>query len=223
MSDDSTRGDQTRLRLLETATEIFAHNSYDSVRTRMLADAANVNQAAIPYYFGGKKGLYMAVAQRVAADLEAQTRDLRKRTDEILQRSPPAPRDEVVRTLHEVLSEFVLGSLGKPSRSARAGFIIREQQHPTEAFDLIYTQAMEPLHRAITALVARLRERPSEDPDCILHAHALLGQIIGFITAGTTLLRRLGQTQLSTSQVEQIAELVGSLAAAPFTANSPDD
>lgn len=217
-SGDHARGDRTRLQLLDAATEIFASNNYDSVRTRMLSDAAGVNQAAIPYYFGGKEGLYLAVAQRIAEALEEQTRALRRQADDALRRNPPAPRAEILRTLHRVLSGFARSSLEEPGRAARTAFIVREQLHPTKAFDLIYGHAMEPLHRAVGALIARLDEQPEDDPRCILHAHALLSQVIGFATGRTALLRRLGQTRLSPKQIGQIADLAGTLATAPFAA-----
>src|SRR5271154_6910627 len=60
------RGDATRMRLIEAAIEIFAANGFDGTSTRMLAERAQANLAAIPYYFGGKTGLYRAAAQHIA-------------------------------------------------------------------------------------------------------------------------------------------------------------
>jgi TetR/AcrR family transcriptional regulator, regulator of cefoperazone and chloramphenicol sensitivity len=63
------RGDATRKRLIETAIEIFAVNGFDGTSTRMLAERAQANLGAIPYYFGGKAGLYRAAAQHIADGL----------------------------------------------------------------------------------------------------------------------------------------------------------
>src|SRR5271154_4237312 len=63
------RGDATRTRLIEAAIEIFAANGFDGTSTRMLAERARANLGAIPYYFGGKAGLYRAAAQHIADGL----------------------------------------------------------------------------------------------------------------------------------------------------------
>lgn len=56
------RGDVTREKLLSASVDVFGRYGFDGATTRMLADAAGVNLQAIPYYFGGKEGLYIATA-----------------------------------------------------------------------------------------------------------------------------------------------------------------
>lgn len=51
----------TREKLVEAATVLFAWKGFAGVSIRELAKAANVNSALISYYFGGKEGLYGAV------------------------------------------------------------------------------------------------------------------------------------------------------------------
>src|SRR5271167_119287 len=63
------RGDATRKRFIEAAIEIFGVNGFDGTSTRMLAERARANLGAIPYYFGGKAGLYRAAAQHIADGL----------------------------------------------------------------------------------------------------------------------------------------------------------
>ncbi|MEJ2479182.1 MAG: CerR family C-terminal domain-containing protein [Acidihalobacter sp.] len=205
---DSARGDQTRQRLLDTAVDIFAHSAYDSVRTRMLADAAGVNQAAIPYYFGGKEGLYLAVAQRIAERLGGKVKALAELAEPFLDDAAPASDEALESALRTLLANFARVIIGHPEPRASVAIILREQQQPTKAFDLLYSQAMEPLHRAVTALVARLDKVDDDSEEAILHAHALLGQVLGFIAGHTTLLRRLGQQRLETGQIEYVARLL---------------
>jgi TetR/AcrR family transcriptional regulator, regulator of cefoperazone and chloramphenicol sensitivity len=205
---DSARGDLTRQRLLETAVEIFAHSAYDSVRTRMLADAAGVNQAAIPYYFGGKEGLYLAVAQRIAERLGGEISALTAQAAPLLDEAAQASDDAIELALRGILADFARVILIQPEPHASAAIILREQQQPTKAFDLLYRQAMAPLHCTMTALVARLDKLDVDSPEAILHAHMLLGQVLGFIAARTTLLRRLGQQQIEPPQIEYIASLL---------------
>ncbi|MDQ5888246.1 MAG: TetR/AcrR family transcriptional regulator, regulator of cefoperazone and chloramphenicol, partial [Pseudomonadota bacterium] len=57
-----TRAEETRKRLIEAGIELFGRDGFDAVTTRQLAEVAGVNQAAIPYHFAGKEGVYQAVA-----------------------------------------------------------------------------------------------------------------------------------------------------------------
>ena len=54
-------GQQARLRLLDAGLTLFADKGFANTSTRELAQAAQVNVAAISYYFGDKEGLYRAV------------------------------------------------------------------------------------------------------------------------------------------------------------------
>src|SRR5690349_13798038 len=58
-------GSDAKQRLLEAGLELFGLYNLEGTTTRQLAQRAGVNQAAIPYYFGGKEGLYLAVVQHL--------------------------------------------------------------------------------------------------------------------------------------------------------------
>lgn len=65
-----------------------------------------------------------------------------------------------------------------------------------------------------------------EQPDQrqqILMTHALMGQILAFRTARTTVLRRLGQTQLSARDVDEIAEQIFQLTLHAIKARTTGD
>jgi TetR/AcrR family transcriptional regulator, regulator of cefoperazone and chloramphenicol sensitivity len=53
-------GVQARERILGAALRLFADQGYDGTSVREIAQAADVNIAAIAYYFGDKAGLYRA-------------------------------------------------------------------------------------------------------------------------------------------------------------------
>ncbi len=58
-----------RARLLEAALEVFGTCNLEGATTRQLAERAGVNQAAIPYYFGGKEGLYRAAVESIVGHM----------------------------------------------------------------------------------------------------------------------------------------------------------
>jgi TetR/AcrR family transcriptional regulator len=53
----------SRNKLMDAATRLFALKGYAAVSIRELAQAAAVNSALINYHFGGKDGLYLAVLE----------------------------------------------------------------------------------------------------------------------------------------------------------------
>ncbi|HUA78151.1 MAG TPA: TetR family transcriptional regulator, partial [Acetobacteraceae bacterium] len=66
------RGEDTRLRILRAALEVFAAEGYEGASTRLLAQRAGVNLPAIQYYFGSKEGLYTAVIDQIAERMETR-------------------------------------------------------------------------------------------------------------------------------------------------------
>ena len=57
--DDRER--ETRQRLIESATRLFAERGFAKVTVREICKAARANVAAVNYHFGGKNGLYQEI------------------------------------------------------------------------------------------------------------------------------------------------------------------
>lgn len=55
--------ERSRQQLQAAALDEFAAKGYAGARVQDIADRAGVNKQLIPYYFGGKEGLYRALAQ----------------------------------------------------------------------------------------------------------------------------------------------------------------
>ena len=61
--------DDTKARILLTAEALFAENGFANTSLRMITQAANVNLAAVNYYFGSKEALIQDIFQRRLAPL----------------------------------------------------------------------------------------------------------------------------------------------------------
>lgn len=204
----SVRGAATRQRLLKAGTRIFAEKDYSAVTTRELADAARANQAAIVYHFRNKEGLYLAVAEYVAAQMRSRFASALPGSDS----AKHAPsRTGAARQLHEFLRALARGLIAIPEHSAMVEFIMREQAHPGAAFDLLYGSYLGEMHRHATGLVARATNRADGDPEAIADAHAIIGMALAFTVARATFLRRVSRTRYSATQVEQLAKRVADL------------
>ena len=202
--------EQTRQRLIDAGLLLFGEAGLHGTSTRALAETAGVNLNAILYHFGGKDGLYKAVAHHVAETTGAMIRSAATRHI-----APDAlDPEEAASTAAAIVSSIAAVILGAPDATARGSFIIREQLQPTVAFDVLYEGFIGPAHRALTNLVARTLDLPGDDPAAVLHAHGLLGQALIFVLARATLLRRLGDDTLSTERIDAIVRSVETQVAA---------
>jgi AcrR family transcriptional regulator len=132
----------TRARLLQAAIRLFAHQGFAKTSTRELAEAAQVNVAAISYHFGDKAGLYRA------AFLEPMdpTEDLARFTD------PALP-------LADALAGFYAGFL-EPLRQGEDARLctklhLREMLESTGIIQNGLAGSIQPLHDALLALLVR--------------------------------------------------------------------
>ena len=68
---DKTRGQETKLRVLEEACKVFAEKGYRDATHAEICRRAGTNIAAINYYFSSKEILYQSVFDHLAAKEDA--------------------------------------------------------------------------------------------------------------------------------------------------------
>ena len=205
---------QTRERLLKAALHCFGNHDYDGVSTRQIVEAAGANISAISYHFGGKRPLYLATAAFLAEKIHAAHSEHLEHVRAETERIACGPDDPAGcrHLLHNLLKQYATTLLTSEFGEDGPGFIFREQLQPTEAFDLLYKHLFEPMNNSISRLVALIRGIPPSHREVLLVTHALMGQIIGFRIARSTLLRRLDQSEYNHQDEQQIPQLVASLA-----------
>jgi AcrR family transcriptional regulator len=185
---------------------MFATHGFDAASTREVAESAGVNQAAILYHFGGKDGLYLAVAEAIAArGREAMRAHLAAGT---VPSTPAAART----ALAALLRGLVRGLLTVAGDGNAAAFIVREQAAPGPAFDCLYREYLAPVHSRVTALVAAATGRGTRDTAAVLDAHAIIGMALAFAVARETALRRAGWSAYTEAHLDRIADAVVTLA-----------
>lgn len=168
--------EESKRRLVEAGLDLFGRYSFDGVSTRDLADRADVNLAAIQYYFGSKEGLYLAVTRCIVERWQEWIAPSLAKIDEALDENPD---DETCFFLLCELLDRMLDYMLRESEHVRwMGIIIREQIEPTGAFDILYQGVMEPLHDCFRRLVANLLDLPSQETR--VRAFAVFGQVLMF-------------------------------------------
>ena len=189
------RGDLTREKLLTASIDVFGRYGFDGATTRMLTDAAGVNQQAIPYYFGSKEGLYIATAEFIAQQIGVHVSPMREKVRGRFLRADEAgdPVGEAeARALLTQIVETVAALFVSKESEPWARFLIREQMYPTEAFRRIYDAVMSPMFDVVGRLVAiMLRDDPASE-HIRLRTLSLLGSVLVFRMAHAAVMAKLG-------------------------------
>jgi TetR/AcrR family transcriptional regulator, regulator of cefoperazone and chloramphenicol sensitivity len=193
----------TRTRLLEAGLDHFGRVGFEGANIRAIAAAAGANIAAINYHFGGKRGLYLAVANHIVEGISGAIGPIAAEIIAIAAKPRLAPEEA-----RAALGRFVrtagrlLATSPKAERWAR--FILREQLDPTDAFEIIYNSIMGRMHRTLTALVAAVLELDPESEQARLEAFSLLGQALIFRFARAAVLKRMGWEAIGEEEADRI-------------------
>jgi hypothetical protein len=89
-----------------------------------------------------------------------------------------------------------------------ARLILREQQSPSAAFELLYERVMGRVLGMLRRLVAGIRGTDPDAVDTRLTALTIVGQVLVFRVAHAAVLRQLGWTKVGPAQVAQIQDRI---------------
>ena len=185
------RGEATRLRIIRTALDVFGTLGFEEASTRLIADRAGVNLAALHYYFAGKDGVYRACAEHIAAYGEQMIGPFLMRLETPLA-NPRLTRRQLRTLLRETLDGFAELLVSPHEPPNWIAFVLREQMNPTAAYGVLHERVSGPLIRAVGALVGRLIGRPADAEETILRTLAMLGPLMLFRRARGVALFALG-------------------------------
>lgn len=150
LSEDSagTRADAPAGRLIAAAGPVFAQRGFDRAPVREIAKQAEVNVAAVSYYFGDKMGLYRAVIAAIRQNRE------REFPTPVLGDAPA--EQTLYRLVHTLLSRMLSGD----EEGWEALLMMREMQHPTAALEEMIQEYFKPIYDAICQTIAELLGSP---------------------------------------------------------------
>ena len=201
------RGTETRLRIVETALEVFGAVGFEEASTRVIADRAGVNLAALHYYFASKQGLYHACAEHIAAYGETVIAPFVTRIETALADPRMTPRRQrvLLREVLDALAERLVSPNDPPSWIA---FVLREQMNPTPAYMVLHQRVSGRLIGAAAALVGRLMGQKATAEDTILRTFAMLGPLVIFQRARGATLHTLGWADFGGPRLAMVKDVL---------------
>tara|TARA_Y100000813_G_scaffold188485_1_gene162766 strand:+ start:1030 stop:1719 length:690 start_codon:yes stop_codon:yes gene_type:complete len=196
------RGDATRDALLATAIDVFGQVGFHAASTRAIARQASVNQALIAYHFRNKEGLYLAAFAHMAARIKERIGPVAEAVRADLALDDAAGRDRHLASLCRMTDALAALLAGEES-APWARLIIREQQSPGPAFDVIFDGVMRPVSQVMIDLVSRLDpDGRAGDPRLVVAT--VIGQILMFRMARAAAMRVMGWTAVGATEISQI-------------------
>lgn len=208
------RGDATRQALIEAAVSVFGRDGFHAASTRALAEAAGVNQALIGYHFGGKDELYLAAIDHIAQRITQRMGPLAKEIGDLVHAlegdaaGQPAADGNVYLSLLHRITDALAQMLTDPESTAWARLILREQQDPSPAFEVLYGGLMGRLLALTTHLAGRVRGIDPQSVEAHLLAITIFGQVLVVRAARAAVLRHMNWPRFEAEHIQRIQSLV---------------
>lgn len=190
-------------RLLDTAIEQFGRRGLEGASTRAIAAAAQTAMSSITYHYGGKEGLYLAAAQRIAKQIGLHFAAALEHAPDPETLDPHGAIEQIV-----VLGDSFLSMMLNPEAASWARFIVREQMEPTEAFDVLWGEFMGRVAGRLVKLVQRAGNGRWKAAEARVRAVALIGQVLVFRVARATVMRVTGWDEIGATQAGDIRRVV---------------
>lgn len=194
--DLAIHSNETRAKMTHAAIEVFGAFGYEGASTRTLAERAEVNLAAIPYHFGGKRGLYLAAAQAIADYA-------RERIEPVVVRLGDGSRGDHATRIDEALSSFIHLVIGLEAETWTP-FFVRCERDADDAFRMIYEEAVFRFERALTKTAAEAIGCDAGDESLRIRVAIVIASIVNFRTLRNMTLSTLGWDQLNPVRLERL-------------------
>ncbi len=190
------KDENSKSRILEAATTLFAQKGFDGTSIREICKKANVNLCMISYYWGGKQELYNGIIENL---LEKQIEYSKGFLD--LNKNPKDMSiDECTSLLTTIADKFVDFFYTNIS-SDLIVLLLKEQQRP----DFI---VKSPVLDYMRSVVARVLNKEPDDRLVIFKTLFLLSQVNSPRILPAFSLRQLGQKDFSKEDIKIIKENV---------------
>jgi AcrR family transcriptional regulator len=179
--------DSTKERILNEAEVLFAEKGFDAVSVREITTAAECNLAAMNYHFGHKQDLYLEVfrarwvprAKRVQACFRSS-----------LPSQGPLSPTVVARALAEA---FIVGPLSDQERQRHHQLMARELAQPTEAFELLAEEVIQPFFKELAELFRTFMPKGLAEERLMLNIFSIFAMVLYFNFARVAVSRITGR------------------------------
>ena len=191
----------TKDRILAAAGDIFGKMGFKDATIRRIAQAAEVNIAAINYHFRDKEGLYGAVLEdvfRTGFSRFPATMDLPADAD-------PSQR---LRAIIRAMFYRLQSGEGWGGISGRGRLIARELLDPSPAFEAILDRYIKPHKELLTAIIVDIMGGNPGPEKLLPCAISIIGQCIYYAFASGVIRKISAEDAPTEANIERLADFV---------------
>lgn len=186
----------TRERILEIACEVFTEHGFRNTTIREICHKAQVNVAAVNYYFNSKEKLYEDVCKHIFGFSPEDT-DPRFTLGE-----SKKPEEK----LKAFIRYFLLNILGNDKSNRREIIMGREMIEPTGAFDIVIKDMIKPRFQQLHAIVKALMGKDTEDEIVRRCCFSIVGQCLYYRFARPVVLKLNPKQKYDNAGIEKLAD-----------------
>ena len=196
MNTDTKKDENSKSRILEAATKLFAQKGFDGASIREICKLADVNLCMISYYWGGKQELYNGIIEDL---IEKQIEYSKSFLD--LNRNPQNMSTKECVDLLITISDRLVNFFYTNVSSDLIVILLKEQQK----LDFI---VKSPVLDYMRSVVARILNKDVNDRLVIFKTLFMLSQVNSPRILPAFSLRPLGQTDFCEEDIKIIKENV---------------
>lgn len=200
------RCDDPKARIFKAALEEFGMRSLAGARTREIAAKANLNHAAISYYFGGKNELYMELARQIRDFIKVFNSPYFDRFGEVLKSGDS-------REARRLTLDFLATKLSSeriPDYILRSIILIitREELYQTQVFEIFIDVFRAELEMLAHLVSIASRGALAGDRARIV-AHMIIGQVHIFNSSRAGFQKVTGWEHVGADRAGEVLEIIG--------------
>ncbi len=196
-------------RLLEKATAVFADRGYTETSTREIARAADVNISAIAYYFGGKQGLYRAVLENIVHGVRTAVDETIESAVAVLsdKNSTPEQAETALCGILKSLGEL-LYSTQLPDEAVTV--FLHEYANPGEEFSTLYEGLIFPIHKIFADLIIKATAATDNATieEITLYTFPLFASLFSFKVRKQTVLKHVKWQDYGNKEIDKLISLM---------------
>jgi len=204
------RGEETKLRIIESALELFGANGYEQTSTRDIAARAGVNAPALQYYFDGKEGLYIACAQHMAERGRELMAPAIEKAKAVLAEKPDT--DTLIECVWFIMECSTDAMLRARELDAWMRFMtwedLRQGASPSGAEAVLDRCFRQELNGLTRQLIGRITGKKADDPQTRIRSVTLMGQITVFFKMREKALAHVGWDKLDEARLKTLKAIV---------------
>jgi AcrR family transcriptional regulator len=201
------KGEETRQRILNVALKAFGEAGLKGATTRQIAEEAGVNLPALPYYFGGKEGLYLACAREIVSLYERHMLKLLSGVSASLKAA--MSRSAARSCLKQVLEALVDLQIGNHDSAIWMAFVLREIGERGPAFAMLYDHLWAPGVDITADLISRIAGEPARSQAAKIQALLLISSLSAFTIARPIALKYLDWPDTRDARLARIKKTIG--------------